>query len=109
MGRKKHPLIEMRAGAAKIPHPCIVNTRMRVSYLVDLYLQYLETGLTDDQAFKQVCSDYETQYSCEEITAALDYWRDNPDQIEIEIRQDRAMSAALEMQQLTLEMLYSRK
>jgi uncharacterized protein (DUF433 family) len=109
MGRKKHPLIEMRAGAAKIPHPCIINTRMRVSYLADLYQQYVESGMADEEAFKQVCSDYDGQYSYEQISAAIDYWRDNPEEIEREIRQDHAMSMALEMQQRSLEILYSRK
>ena len=108
MGRKKHPLIEMTAGAAKIPHPCIVNTRMRVSYLADLYRQYVESGMSDGEAFDQVCSDYKNQYSCEEITAAMDYWRDNPEQIEIEIRQDHAMSTSLEMLQRSLETLHGR-
>ena|SRR6476661_3060727 len=109
MGRRKHPLIEMTAGAAKIPHPCIVNTRMRVSYVVDLYQQYVEEGMTDEKAFAQVCSDYDTQYSCEELSAAMDYWRDNPEEIQREILQDHAMSSALEMQQRSLEALYRRK
>src|SRR5690349_19744720 len=108
MGSKKHPLIEMTAGAAKIPHPCIVNTRIRVSLLVDLYRQYIDDGMTDEAAFAEVSSNYD-HLSSKEIAAAFDYWRDKPDEIEREIRQDHATCLALEMLQRSLETVYSRR
>ena len=98
----------MTAGAAKIPHPCILNTRIRVSLLVDLYRQYIDDGMTDEAAFAEVCSNYD-HLSAKEITAAFDYWRDNPDDIEREIRQDHATSLSLEMLQRSLETAYGRR
>src|SRR5687768_16143733 len=108
MGRRKHPLIEMRAGAAKIAHPCIVNTRIRVSYLVDLYRQYCDTGLTDEEAFAELASNYE-QLSIEELHAALDYWQAHPADIEREILEDEAAFAGFEMLQRSLERIYSQR
>ena len=108
MGRKKHPLIEMRAGAAKIAHPCIVNTRIRVSYLVDLYRQYCETGLSDEEAFSELAANYE-QLSIQELHAALDYWQANPGEIEREILEDQAAFAGLEMLQRSLERIHSQR
>jgi uncharacterized protein (DUF433 family) len=98
----------MTAGAAKIAHPCIVNTRIRVSYLVDMYKQYVGDGMTDDEAFAEVWSNYDF-LKREEVEAVFDYWHDNRDEIEREILQDQATSTALEMLQRSLEQVYGRR
>jgi uncharacterized protein (DUF433 family) len=98
----------MRAGAAKIAHPCIVNTRIRVSYLVDLYRQYRDTGLSDEEAFAQLALNYE-HLSTEALRAALDYWQANQDEIEREILEDDAAFAGFEMLQRSLERIDSHR
>src|SRR5688572_1462929 len=80
MGRKKHPLIGIKPGGTS---PAIAGTRIRVVHIVRIR-QELET---DEAAVTQALAEM-PHLTSEQVQAAIDYWRDNFDEIQAEISYD---------------------
>jgi uncharacterized protein (DUF433 family) len=61
----------------------IGNSRIRVSHIAEIYSQML-----DDVVAERI-QDSLPHLTLEEVHAALAYWREHPDEIAMEIQQDR--------------------
>jgi uncharacterized protein (DUF433 family) len=85
----EHKHIEHRTGAAGIPMAYIGRSRVRVSVLAAMYQSLLDEIVTErfQEAFPHL--------TAEEITAAMQYWRDNPEEIAREIEADEQIIRSL--------------
>jgi uncharacterized protein (DUF433 family) len=81
--------IEHRIGAAGIPMAYIGKSRVRVSVIAAMYQSLLDEIVADrfHEAFPHLTT--------EEIAAAMQYWRENPDEIANEIEADKQIIQSL--------------
>jgi uncharacterized protein (DUF433 family) len=82
---KKHELIEHTAGFSGIAMPRIKGTRIRVSNIAFHYMEFEQATPADwiQRVYPQL--------SIEEIEAAIDYWREHPEEIAEEMASDEAL------------------
>ena len=78
--KKKYPLIGTKPGGTT---PAIAGTRIRVALLAEICKDIGE----GPEAIKEIMRMYD-HLSQEQIVQAIEYWHDNEDEIEAEIRED---------------------
>jgi uncharacterized protein (DUF433 family) len=81
---KKHELIDHRAGAAGYVRPMIKGTRTRVSAVAQLY-ELLQRETPAERIRRAL-----PYLEIEQIEAAIEYWRNHPEEIEADIERDNA-------------------
>ena len=74
--------IEHRTGAAGFPHAYVGKSRVRVANIAAMYQSML-----DELVVERLLEAY-PQLTGEQIAAAIQYWREHPDEIEEDLRRD---------------------